>query len=330
MGVRNQILAGFISLWVVLAAAAWAQSISPSATPETPSRADTGMNTGTVSRTDETLSNEQIKDLIRRVAENDMANDKKLRDYTYTEREETKKLNKKGEVTSTESKTSDVLQIYGETVEKLVATDDKPLSEKEAAKEDERIQKIIDKRKNESDSDREKRIKKEEKEREDGREFVKEIADAYDFRLLGVENINGRDAWVIDAQPRPGYVPHKKEAKLLEKITGRIWIDKAEDQWVRMDVKVMETISFGLFLARLHEGTRVVVEQTRINDEVWLPKHAAVHVDVRLALLKNFDQDIDITDRDYKKFHTGARIVGMKEIGQDERHADPPTAKPDQ
>jgi hypothetical protein len=288
------------------------------------------MNTGTVSRTDETLSNEQIKDLIRRVAENDMANDKKLRDYTYTEREETKKLNKKGEVTSTESKTSDVLQIYGETVEKLVATDDKPLSEKEAAKEDERIQKIIDKRKNESDSDREKRIKKEEKEREDGREFVKEIADAYDFRLLGVENINGRDAWVIDAQPRPGYVPHKKEAKLLEKITGRIWIDKAEDQWVRMDVKVMETISFGLFLARLHEGTRVVVEQTRINDEVWLPKHAAVHVDVRLALLKNFDQDIDITDRDYKKFHTGARIVGMKEIGQDERHADPPTAKPDQ
>jgi hypothetical protein len=277
--------------------------------PNTPRRnADPAPNSG------ETLSQDQIKDLIRRVAENDMANDKKLRDYTYTEREETRKLDHKGEVTSTESKTSDVLQIYGETVEKLVAKNDKPLSEKDAAKEDARIQKIIDKRKNESDSDREKRIKKEEKEREDGREFVKEIADAYDFRLLGIEAIDGRDAWVIQADPRPGYVPHKKEAKMLAKITGKIWIDKEESQWVRLDTRVIDTISFGLFVARLHEGTRVVVEQTRVNDEVWLPKHAAVHVDVRVALLKNFDVDLDVTDRDYKKFHTGARIVGMQEL----------------
>ena len=255
-----------------------------------------------------------MKDLIRRVAENDMANDKKLRDYTYTEREETKKINKKGEVSSTESKTSEVLQIYGETVEKLIAKNDKPLSEKEAAKEDERIQKIIDKRKNESDSDREKRIKKEEKDREEGREFVKEVADAYNFTLLGVEPVNGRDAWVIQADPRPDYVPHKKEAKLLAKVVGKVWIDKEEDQWVRLDTRVTDTISFGLFLARLHEGTRVIVEQTRVNDEVWLPKHAAIHVDVRVALLKNFDVDLDVTDRDYKKFRTGARIIGMQEV----------------
>lgn len=321
MGLRNPIFR-FVLCLLMFIAGVRAQTNSPVAPPETSPATpqenhlpgDSALKNGAAPGRVETLSNDQIKDLIRRVAENDMANDKKLRDYTYTEREETKKLNKKGEVTSTESKTSDVLQIYDETVEKLVAKDDKPLSEKEAAKEDARIQKIIDKRKNESDSDREKRVKKEEKDREEGREFVKEIADAYNFRLLGVENIAGRDAWVIEAQPRPGYVAHKKEAKVLEKITGKIWIDKAESQWVRMDVKVTDTISFGLFLARLHEGTRVVVEQTRVNDEVWLPKHAAVHVDVRLALLKNFDQDIDITDRDYKKFHTGARIVGMKEI----------------
>ena len=262
----------------------------------------------------ETLSNDQIKDLIRRVAENDMANDKKLRDYTYTEREETKKINHAGEVSSTESKTSEVLQIYGETVEKLIAKNDKPLSQKDAAKEDERIQKIIDKRKNESDSDREKRIKKEEKDREEGREFVKEIADAYDFRLLGVENIDGREAWVIQADPRSGIRAPQEKAKLLTKIAGKVWIDKEESQWVRLDTRVTDTISFGLFLARLHEGTRIVVEQTRINDEVWLPKHAAVHVDVRVALLKNFDVDLDVTDRDYKKFRTGARIVGMQEL----------------
>jgi len=264
------------------------------------------------------LSQEQIMDLIRRVAENDMANDKKLRDYTYVEREEAKKLDKNGHVTSTDSKTSEVLQIYGETVEKVIARNDRPLSEKDAKKEDEKVQKFIDKRRNESDSDREKRIKKEEKERENAREFVKEIADAYNFQVLGSEIIDGRDAWIIRGTPRPGYVPKGKDAKLLQDVAGKIWIDKAEDQWVRMDVSVLKTISFGLFLARLHEGTRVVVEQTRVNDEVWLPKHASVHVDVRVALLKNFDVDLDVTDRDYKKFRTGARIVGMQEIKDSE------------
>jgi len=262
------------------------------------------------------LTNEQIKDLVRKVAENDLENEKRLRDYTYTERQETHKLDNKGSVKSIESETFDVLQIYGETVQKRVAKNDQPLSAKDAAKEDEKIQKIIDKRRNESDSDREKRLKKEEKEREEGREFVKEVADAYDFTLLGVETLDGRWAWAIDAKPHPGYEAKRREAKLLSKIVGRIWIDQSDHQLVKIDCRVTDTISLGLFLARLHEGTRIIYEQTRVNDEVWLPRHTAVHVDIRVALLKNFDQDIDVIDRDYKKFRAGTRIVGMEDISQ--------------
>ena len=44
----------------------------------------------------------------------------------------------------------DVMQIYGERVQNLISKDDKPLSAKEAKKEDEKIQKLIDKRRNES------------------------------------------------------------------------------------------------------------------------------------------------------------------------------------
>ncbi len=69
-----------------------------------------------------------------------------------------------------------------------------------------------------------------------------------------------------------------------------------------------------MFLARIHKGTRVVVEQTRVNNEVWLPKHVAVKVDARVALLKNFNLDMDTTYRDYKKFRTDTRIVGVGEL----------------
>lgn len=263
------------------------------------------------------LSQQQMQELFRVVADKDLENQKRERDYTYVDREVQNKLDGNGNRKSTEERTYDVLQIAGEEVHRLTAKDDKPLDEKEAAKEDEKIQKIIDKRKNESDSDRRKREEKEEKDREDGRKFVKEIADAYNFTLVGTEMVNGRPAWVIDGEPRPGFEPHMKNAKFLTKFHGRVWIDQGDLQMARMDVEAIDTVSIGLFLARIHKGTRVMIEQTRVNDEVWLPKHLTFKLDARVALLKGYKMDGEDIYSDYKKFRTSSKIVGMGELPED-------------
>ena len=255
------------------------------------------------------LSQEQMQHLLRVVADKDIENDKLLRDYTYIERDEEHKLDGKGQVKSTEVKTYEVMDIYGEQVQRLIEKDDKALDARDAAKEEEKIQKIIDKRKNESEGDRKKREQKEEKDREEGRLFVREIADAYDFKLVGTESVGGREAWVIDGEPRPGFEPHMKESKFLSKFRGRVWIDKSDLQLAKMDVECLDTISWGLFLARFHRGSRFTLEQTRVNDEVWLPLHVAAKIDVRLALLKHFDVNVEQSFRDYKKFRATARIV---------------------
>jgi hypothetical protein len=260
------------------------------------------------------LSQDQIRRLMQEVSDKDQENDKRRKDYTYIQREEEHTLDGKGKIKSTEVRTREILMIYGDQVERLIAKDDKPLSEKDAAKEESRIQKIVDKRKNESESDRQKRLRREEKEHEDDRKFVTEVSEAYNFRLVGSEVIGGRDTYVIDCDPRPGFQPRSKEAKILSKVRGRIWIDKAERQWVKLDAQLLDTISFGLVLARLHKGTRIIAEQTRINEEVWLPKHESIKVDVRVALLKNFNVDEDVTYRDYKKFRTDTKIVGVGEL----------------
>lgn len=260
------------------------------------------------------LSPDQIRDLIRQTAANEMENDKRQRDYTYIQREEQHHLDGKGQVKSTETKTSEILELYGEQVERLIAKNDKPLPEKDARKEEEKIQKVIDKRKNESEEERDKREKKEEKDREQDRQFVREVADAYNFTFVGIDSLSGRDTYVIDGEPRPGYEPHLKEAKILPKFRFRAWIDKDEAQWKKLDVQCIDTVSFGLFLARVHKGSRIIIEQTRINDEVWLPQHIAVRIDVRLALLKNFDVEDDITYRDYKKFRTDTKVVPVGEL----------------
>jgi hypothetical protein len=256
---------------------------------------------------------EQIRELLLRAEEKDLENDKRTRNYTYVEREERHHLDGHGGVKKVESRTSEILEIYGESVERLIAKDDKTLSADEANKEDEKIQKIIDKRKDESDGDRRKRLEKEEKGREEDRKFVLEVADAFNFRLVGSEVIGGHDRWVLDGEPRPGYEPTSRGAKMLSKFKGRVWIDKAEAQWVKIDITAIDTLSVGFVLARIHKGTHILVEMTRVNDEVWLPQHVQFHIDVRLALLKNYDEDVEQTFRDYKKFRADSKITFIGE-----------------
>jgi hypothetical protein len=260
------------------------------------------------------LSQEQMQNLRQIVIEHYRANYQKQRDYTYIDREVENQLDGQGGIKSTESKTYEIMELYGEQVERLVAKDDKPLSERDAAKEKERIEKLTNKRKNESEEDRAKRQAEEEKQREKNREFVREVADAYDFHLLGSEMLNGRDAWVIGAEPRPGFQARLKEAKILPKYHGRLWIDKNDLQLVKLDVEATDTVSFGWFLARIHKGTRLVMEQTRVNQEVWLPQHISFRLDARVAVFKEYNLENDETFHDYKKFRATAKIVSVGDV----------------
>jgi len=249
------------------------------------------------------------RELIQRSAQNELQNEKLARSYTFIQREEEHRLDSSGKVVSTESETSEIMILYDEPIERLIAKNDKPLSPKDAAKAEEKIDKFMNERKNETPEQRQKRLDKEEKEREEGRAFVAEIAQAYNFTLVGTQNIEGRDAYEIDAQPRPGYKPQSRAAKLLlPKFTFRVWIDKQDSQWVKIDAEAIDNATWGLFLLKLYKGSKASLEQTHVNDEVWLPKHIHVDVRARVALFKSFNEDIDITYKDYKKFRTEIKL----------------------
>jgi hypothetical protein len=249
------------------------------------------------------------REIIRQAAENDEVNDLKARSYTYTEQEEEHKLNSQGGVDSTESKTYEILFLAGEQTRKLVARNGKPLSPGDAKKEDDKLSQMIQKRARETEEQKEKRLAKEEKERQEGRAFVGEIAAAYDFRAEAPETINGRAAFVVSATPRADFHSHTRDGKYLSNFRFRAWIDQAECQWVKLDVEAIDTVSWGLFLARLHKGSRVLLEQTRVNDELWLPKSERLWLSARVALLKNYNLEEDTTFQNYQKFSAQSRIV---------------------
>src|SRR5258708_5778497 len=124
-------------LMAVFLATGFAQEVSPpaEAPPVAPSQSVASPAMDLEPDASGTVPQEQIRELLRRVAERDLDNEKRLRDYTYIQREEEHKLDGQGNVKKVESRTSEVLVIYGEQVERLIAKDDKPLSDEEMKKE---------------------------------------------------------------------------------------------------------------------------------------------------------------------------------------------------
>jgi hypothetical protein len=257
------------------------------------------------------------KEIVRRSVETDHRNWERAPKYTCRQREVEKQLGKNGEVKSTEIRTYDVNFYYGHEYSRLVEKNDKPLTETEKKKEDEKLEKFLSKWRNQSDSDREKQAAKEKKQREEGRAFLRDVVNAYDFTLVGEETINGSETWVIEATPRKDFHPTQPHADILSKIKGKLWIEKQDYNWVKAEAESFDTISFGLFLLRIHKGARFSFDQIHVNDEVWLVRRFYINGGARLALLKNEAVEQEDIFSDYKKFVTSMRIIPGQEVPEE-------------
>ena len=213
-----------------------------------------------------------------------------------------------------EVETHDITVLEGSPYRRLVARDDKPLPPKDERKEEEKLRKITAERRKETAAQREKRLADYDRKREQERAAWREVVDAFDFRLAGEDHREGRDQYVIEAVPHPGYKPRTRDAGFFPKVKGKIWIDKQDYHWARVEAEVIDTISFGAFLVRLAKGSHLEADQTRVNGEVWLPKRMEAEASARVALLKKFRGRIEITYSDYKKFQTDSRIVSVAPV----------------
>jgi hypothetical protein len=247
--------------------------------------------------------------IVKKSLERDFFDFNSVKDYTYVEREEVRQYDGKGKLTKTESNTHEILVLAGSPYEKRIAKNDKPLSESEARREQEKMDKEHSKREHLSASER----AKTEKERQEERKYLREIPDAFDLRLLDQENVSGLPAWVIEASPKASYKFKNSKAKIFGKLRGKIWIAKADYHWVKMEANVNDSISYGLGLFKIAEGANVKFEQKRVNDEVWLPTHIQITGEARVAYMKKLRLEIELTYRDYRKFQTDSKIVETAE-----------------
>ena len=78
---------------------------------------------------------------------------------------------------------------------------------------------------------------------------------------------------------------------------------------MKAEVEVVDTISVGVFLVRLAKGSRAAFEQTRVNDEVWLPRRVQVFASARLGLLKVLHIEQEVIYSKCREFQTGSLVI---------------------
>jgi hypothetical protein len=254
---------------------------------------------------------QDAREIVRKSVELDQLNWERRADYTWVMETRERHFDSQNHVTSDHQEALETLVLDGRPYSRTVERDHKPLPPAEQKKEQDRLDRIAARLDKETPADKERHIAEFEASRRRERRFLLEVADAFDIRLEGDQIIDGQPVWVISGTPKPGYHARSREGAAMLKIRGRIWIEKAGYQWVRVEGETTGTISFGWFLARLNPGARLVVEQRRINDEVWLPSRLYVSGAGRIGLVKRISEDEEITWSNYRKFRVESKVISQ-------------------
>lgn len=244
---------------------------------------------------------QDARSIVLRAIDVERRNQDAVLAYSYTQRQETRSVDGAGKVKSSHSRTMEVLQLEGSPYRRPVAIDGHPLAANEQSKEDERLRVTAEQRRRESAPERQQRFADAHRRQEQRRAPLKEVPDAFDFRLAGEETLDGLPVYVVDATPRRGYKPKQSSTQFLPKVKARFWITKAGDHWVRIELETLDTISFGGILLRLGKGGRLVVEQARTIEGDWLPKHVLLRASARVLLLVGLREEIDFNFNGYRK-----------------------------
>lgn len=250
----------------------------------------------------------ELTSFVQEVRKNLRSDRMLLSHYTYLEKDTELRLDSNGNAVKTEVK---VYEIYpaleqAQTYRKLISKNGRALPRDELERQDRDYEAKIQGRTRQGQmegSDARKRRAAEAKARRKDEEVIDEVFHLYQISMVGRETLTGRPAIVLEFKPRPGFLPKTDPGRMLKKMEGRAWINEQDRQLVRVEARLIDTISFGLgLLARFQRGSRVLYERRRVNDEIWLPAEYRFAGAGRLFLLKKVRIDAREEYSDYKKF----------------------------
>ena len=253
--------------------------------------------------------------LLREVGRNQELMEKRVSEYAFMQKETDREISSKGEIKKETTKVYEVFPVANrEPILKLISENGVALSADRAAKETKRVEEEFLKAERDRDKN-EQRVERRRAERQRKKAATKGEAEGDDdpdvSQFLKIcefvsprrERFRDRNAVVFDFRPRPGFKPGNREESLISKLVGVVWIDPIDKQVMRLEARLAEGFKMvGGLLLSLRPGAGFVIEQTRMEEGVWLPRLAQVNLSVKVLLFGGGDVNKTIEWSDYKHF----------------------------
>ena len=199
------------------------------------------------------------------------------------------------------SRTYRVSMIMGSPYRELVRINGKALSPAAQARQQHKLDQITARRRNESPSQRAHRVAAYRTGRERDHQMLSQLTKAFNFRLTGTQSLGSRSVYVLDASPRPGYVPPTRDTRVLPGMRGTLWVDTQTFQWVKVEAQVVHPVWIAGFVARVDPGTRFALDYAPVTAGIWLPTRYQMTARAKVLMIFSHNGQADQTFSDYQK-----------------------------
>ena len=181
--------------------------------------------------------------------------------YTYTKVSVTEELDATGKVKEHSEKVYQVLFKSGLTRVKLLEVNGHPPAEADLRKQSDNestVHQLLGQSKSSAGDNRENFL-------------TPELVARFDFKLIDQSEVNGRIAYRITFQPKTPEPPiHRMVDKLLNRISGTLWIDAEEFELARAEIQLRSEVDLlGGLVGRL-KHLAYSMTRTRIMEGIWL------------------------------------------------------------
>ena len=242
-----------------------------------------------------------LQALVASVQANQKTLDKTRETYTYRELQVMQEMDGHGGVRKTKSREYYVFFVNSHPIERLVGEDGRPLSPKEAAKEQGHMQYKVQQAEHTPPGDP-----------LNARHTVT-IA-----RMLTIDHFTNERRVFIDNRPTialdfvgdRGASTHGIAEDAIKHLSGTVWVDERDHEVRRVKATLDSPMRLEMGLVSLSQGSTFTFDQKLINNEVWLPTSATVRIEARAAFFLGYHILVTVTDDHYERFHTSAQPQG--------------------
>ena len=257
-----------------------------------------------------------VDQLLEAVEKHEDRDDAILQQYTYHTHRIIEEFDGNDAVKKTTVIDAESIPIDGVRVRRVVARNGKPLTQDEKEQEDAQFDAAVAKaKKDKAKLDAKKADAERSGKSNDNFIPASRILQLGDFANERRIDFNRRPTIVLDFAGRRDAKTRNEFEKAIADLVGTVWIDEQDKVIARAEGHFLTDFKIGGgLILDLHKSLSFTMEQQKINGEVWLPRQFLFRGKASLlVVIERVHGRTQVEMSDYRKFRTGATILGSSD-----------------